>query len=621
MSNCLSLISCDGTCSNIYNIQGASRTLLLPYIDNLVQINNDTDCTYYVRENFFVGFEIDSTDFLCDITSTTGITSFSAISYTVDSIIYNGVQYINNRRQYAISFGDYQCLRCNDLNLGNAICSTSPAGVPTANGYNNNNAHSRALNRIFQNLNLDLEVFPYGVNGSTAFRLFNDDQFQIEITRLGPYNPGTYELTFNNLGLSVTFNGNPITDNIVNETTDTCTIKSSRFTVQSVISASTCNIPSNFPDYVNTSDCDVLTLFPLGVECLITNTFQSSGATRTATLVVTGGTPPYTFEWENGNRTDTIRNLPAGTYNATVTDYFGDFVVNTSCELPPIDCSLRNIVTNLSYTCQFVSGLTNGFANLNISSSGGIRPYTYTGTINGTPTAFTNNVVVSNADLIVVNTTDRDGCTGTSRSIAINCPISGPPPPPPLICGVQVLCPNSNTFSLSVSATTEVTPYIPLLPPTIPNITFNFNLSSPSGYNGILFGSYKIYDLDFPNTFLNTLNNFPQSPIFWTGYSQYAEFGTPSVKLNNYVEFGFTQLTPNNPGIFDDPWRIRTKFWTQYYSGTTYQTPLNGTFWTPGTTSIKIEVTVCDEDFCVHTGSGFITIPLNNSTNNITINF
>src|SRR5690606_1869230 len=48
------------------------------------------------------------------------------------------------------------------------------------------------------------------------------------------------------------------------------------------------------------------------------------GATDgTASLVVTGGTPPYTYLWSNGMTSASISNLAAGDYSATVTDANG----------------------------------------------------------------------------------------------------------------------------------------------------------------------------------------------------------------------------------------------------------------------------------------------------------
>lgn len=81
------------------------------------------------------------------------------------------------------------------------------------------------------------------------------------------------------------------------------------------------------------SDCDVITLFQMGVECNILQPTQPESTDGIASLIITGGTPPYTISWSNGSVGPTIFNLSAGSYGATVVDYYGDFTANTICTL------------------------------------------------------------------------------------------------------------------------------------------------------------------------------------------------------------------------------------------------------------------------------------------------
>ena len=85
------------------------------------------------------------------------------------------------------------------------------------------------------------------------------------------------------------------------------------------------------PNEIN--ECGVLTIFPMSVICNSTNPSSSEDSDGVASIIITGGTPPYTIEWENGNFTQTITNLSVGSYTVTVTDYYGDNVITTTCVL------------------------------------------------------------------------------------------------------------------------------------------------------------------------------------------------------------------------------------------------------------------------------------------------
>lgn len=81
------------------------------------------------------------------------------------------------------------------------------------------------------------------------------------------------------------------------------------------------------------NECDVLTIFPMEVDCLITHPTTQFSFDGAATLAISGGTSPYEIVWNTGSIAPLIYNLNEGTYTATVTDYYGDFVVNTTCVL------------------------------------------------------------------------------------------------------------------------------------------------------------------------------------------------------------------------------------------------------------------------------------------------
>ena len=87
---------------------------------------------------------------------------------------------------------------------------------------------------------------------------------------------------------------------------------------------------SNTTGYTNS--CDITTIFPMGVVCVTENASSASASDGSMSVFVTGGTAPYTIQWSNGmSGVFTLNNLPPGTYFATVTDYYGDYVETAAC--------------------------------------------------------------------------------------------------------------------------------------------------------------------------------------------------------------------------------------------------------------------------------------------------
>lgn len=84
-----------------------------------------------------------------------------------------------------------------------------------------------------------------------------------------------------------------------------------------------------------------------------------------------GGTPPYSYLWNNGQTTQQINGLSTGTYYVTVKDVNGCIITGATSVVtyPPVSIQIQS----LSMTCP---DNCNGMAN--VLPSGGTPPFTYT---------------------------------------------------------------------------------------------------------------------------------------------------------------------------------------------------------------------------------------------------
>lgn len=125
---------------------------------------------------------------------------------------------------------------------------------------------------------------------------------------------------------------------------------------------------STTPTIRRPNECDVITIFPMGVTCSVLQPSSDKSFDGAATLIVTGGTPPYTIFWEVGSYAPALSNIGIGEYKATVVDYYGDFTANTTCVLTASTesysamCFVMSgiLETDLVYVSSESLGLKNG---------------------------------------------------------------------------------------------------------------------------------------------------------------------------------------------------------------------------------------------------------------------
>ncbi|MDP1623767.1 MAG: SprB repeat-containing protein, partial [Bacteroidales bacterium] len=158
-----------------------------------------------------------------------------------------------------------------------------------------------------------------------------------------------------------------------------------------------------------------------------------------------GGTPPYTYLWSNGETTENIYNLTAGTYTVTPTDAAGCYTFTSRVIGQPFELliSQGTIVTNVS-----CFGGSNGA--IDITVTGGTMPYGYMWSNSDT----TEDISGLNAGIYNVTVTDAHGCQTYGECNVEEAPaltLTGTPTP--------VLCNGGSSGSIDIMVAGGTMPY------------------------------------------------------------------------------------------------------------------------------------------------------------------
>ena len=131
-------------------------------------------------------------------------------------------------------------------------------------------------------------------------------------------------------------------------------------------------------------------------------------------LSISGGTSPYTYDWNSGlYNAANLTNLAAGTYSVVVTDVNGCQATTSSTLTEPTVLDLTSMVTNVS-----MMGALDGSIQLN--AMGGTPPYEYS--IDGGSTWSASNTFSNlSATLYHCRVRDANSCV-TTLDVTINFP-------------------------------------------------------------------------------------------------------------------------------------------------------------------------------------------------------
>jgi|LakMenEpi03Aug12_release.lakeMendotaPanAssembly.Ray.scaffolds.fasta_scaffold81553_3 hypothetical protein len=155
------------------------------------------------------------------------------------------------------------------------------------------------------------------------------------------------------------------------------------------------------------NSCNIITLFPLGVECNSVNSSTPETSNGLISLYITGGTAPYNVTWNNGGQGTLLTNLSPGNYTATVVDYYGDFSATTTCVVS-YDSFYLEKFQDCSNSNSFVYYLANVYNPFSAGTVYGLSTQVGCWTSSGT-TLYTGQTYINN--FASVSSGPFTGCT------------------------------------------------------------------------------------------------------------------------------------------------------------------------------------------------------------------
>ncbi|MFO7791004.1 MAG: PKD domain-containing protein [Bacteroidales bacterium] len=138
---------------------------------------------------------------------------------------------------------------------------------------------------------------------------------------------------------------------------------------------------------------------PLSMTYDYTNVSCHGGYDGALDITVSGGTPPYYYQWSNGMQTEDLVNIPAGDYTVTITDSHECKYVWTMVVIEP-----DSLVTNIEVEDVTCYGFGNG--EIDLSVTGGTPPYNYQWNTGDT----TEDLTDLEAGIYIVTITDQNDC-------------------------------------------------------------------------------------------------------------------------------------------------------------------------------------------------------------------
>ena len=163
--------------------------------------------------------------------------------------------------------------------------------------------------------------------------------------------------------------------------------------------------------------CTSTNILAISEPTLLTNSITQinaackSSSTGSATAIPSGGTPNYTFLWNNGQTTSTATGLSQATYSVLITDAKGCTTTNTATITEPTLLSSSTTQNNVS--CH---GDSTGSAAITIS--GGTPNYIYLWS-NGQANPAVSSLVAGTYTVTVIATDSTNSAITTSTDFTV----------------------------------------------------------------------------------------------------------------------------------------------------------------------------------------------------------
>ena len=134
----------------------------------------------------------------------------------------------------------------------------------------------------------------------------------------------------------------------------------------------------------------------------------NNGSSGAIDLIISGGTPPFTYSWSNGSNTQDLSNMVAGNYAVAVTDFNGCTTSEQYSLIRPEPLKI-DVITNTDFNCD-LREVTQSFI---AQASGGVPPYQYQWS-SGNSSGVNNEIMTTDLNgTVILTVVDNIGCTQT----------------------------------------------------------------------------------------------------------------------------------------------------------------------------------------------------------------